>query len=233
MGRKMAINEIVLMVANICLAIFTLVLAIFTYYLYSEARKTREYQIELNRPELSVIFQPSKRFIQWINIHIKNIGRSPIYNLKLEKVEGEIISFNGKKISELEYLKKINYLSPNQEITQFFFNFVGNNLKPEEIKFDLFFKYEDEKRNIYRKKFSIDFGQFMDMSQLGEEPLYKISKNIEEIKTDIHHLSSGFHKLNVITQTKKEKQLEEKKFIEGIKTRQKEIKKKNETNTNK
>ncbi len=229
----MELSEIILIIANICLAIFTLVLAIFTYYLYSEARKTREYQIELNKPELSVTFDPSKRYIQWINIHIKNIGKSPIYNLELEKVERDVVCFNNKKISELEYLKKINYLRPEQEIIQFFYNFVGGSIKPEEINFDLFFKYEDEKKNIYRKKFSIDFGQFMDMSQLGEEPLYKISENIEKIKTEIHHLSSGFHKLNVITQTKKEKQMEEKKFIEGIKKRQKETSKKNETNTNK
>ena len=216
-------TELVYLISTILLAIFTLVLAIFTYYLYSEARKTREYQIELNRPELSIIFQPSKRFIQWIDVHIKNIGRSPIYNLKLEKVEGDTMSFNGKKVSELEYLKKINYLSPNQEIIQFFFNFVGSKTKPEKIKFKLFFKYENEKGKIYRKKFDIDFGQFMDMSQLGEEPLYKISKNIEEIKKDIHHFSSGFNKLRVITQTKKEKQAEEKNNIKKIKSRIKSV----------
>ncbi|MFW5846998.1 MAG: hypothetical protein ACOCUU_02440 [Nanoarchaeota archaeon] len=202
-------NELILAISTTFLAIFTLVLAIFTYYLYSEARKTREYHMVLNRPELSVTFQPSKKFIQRINIHIKNIGRSPIYNLELEKVEGDVTSFDGKEISELEYLKKINYLGPNQEIVQHFFNFIGSKLKPEEIKFDLFFKYENEKRNIYRKKFPIDFGQFRGMSQLGEEPLYKISKNIEKIKNDIHHLSTGFKKLQVITQTKKEKQAEE------------------------
>ena len=213
------ISEVVLVISTALLAIFTLVLAIFTYFLYSEARKTREYQIELNSSELSVVFEPSKRYIQWINIHIKNIGKSPIYNLELEKVEEDITCFNGKKISELEYLKKINYLRPEQEIVQFFFNFVNSKTKPEEIKFDLFFKYSDDKGNIYRRKFAVDFGQFMDMSQLGEEPLYKISKNIEEIKKDVHHFSSGFKKLQIITQTKKEKIEEEKENIKKIKRR--------------
>jgi len=213
------INETILIISNICLVVFTFVLAVFTYFLYSEAKKTREYQIELNKPELSVVFEPSKRYIQWINIHIKNIGKSPIYNLELEKVEGDIACFNGKKISELEYLKKINYLQPEQEIVQFFFNFVSNKTKPEEIKFKLFFKYSDEKRYVYRKKFAIDFSQFMNMSQLGEEPLFKISKNIEEIKENIRHLSTGFSKLQVITQTKKEKREDEKENFKKIKRR--------------
>jgi len=212
-------SELILAISTALLAIFTLVLTIFTYYLYSEARKTREYQIELNRPELSVIFQPSNRFIQWINVHIKNIGGSPIYNLTLEKIEGDVTSFNGKKISELEYLKKINYLIPNQEIVQFFFNFIGSKLKPEEIKFDLFFKYEDEKRRVYRKRFLIDFGQFMDMSQLGEDPTHSISKNLDKLENHIRLLSTGFHQLKVITQTKKEKQVEERENFKKIKKR--------------
>lgn len=213
--------DVVLAVSTVFLAIFTLILAIFTYFLFDEARKTREYQAELNKPELSIVFEPSKRYIQWINIHIKNIGRSSIYNLELEKVDKDIICFNGKKISELEYLKKINYLRPEQEIVQFFFNFVNSKSKPEEIKFNLFFKYSDENGKTYKKKFNIDFGQFMDMSQLGEEPLFKISDNLDKIKEDIRRLSNGFNKLQVITQTKKEHNKEQKDTISKIVKQQK------------
>jgi len=45
--------------------------------------------------------------------------------------------------------------------------------------------------------------------------------NFEELKKEIHLLSTGFHKLQVITQTKKEKREEDKKFIDEIKKRQK------------
>ena len=99
-------TDIILAISTVFLAIFTLVLAVFTYNLWSEAKKTREYNIELNKPELSVIFQPSKKYINFININIKNIGNSPIYNLKLKKVENDFaIPHLGKKpkISELKY----------------------------------------------------------------------------------------------------------------------------------
>jgi len=214
-------SDIILAISTALLAIFTLVLAIFTYLLYSEAKKTRDYQKELNRPELSVSFEPSQKYIQWINIHLKNIGKSPIYDLELERVEGrDLVCFNGKKISELEYLKKNNYIRPEQDIIQFFYNFVNSEKKPEEIQFDLNFKYYDRDKNVYRKKFVFDFKQFMDMSQLGEEPLYQISKNIEEIRKEIHNVSSG-QKLYVVTQTKKEKQTEERENIKKIERRMK------------
>jgi hypothetical protein len=218
---KMTPYEISMLITSIGLVMFTSALAIFTYRMYSEVKKTREFQIKLNKPELSIIFEPSKRFVQWINIQIKNIGKSPLYNLELEKVEGDFVCFNGKKISELEYLKKINYLRPEQEIVQFFYNFVNSNLKPEEIRFDLLFKYHDKDKKIYRKKFSFDFGQFRDMSSGDDEPFYKIAKNIESMQKDIHHLSTGFYKLSVITQTKKEKIEEDKKWLKQIKQRQK------------
>ncbi len=224
-------SDLILAISTIFLALFTLVLTVFTYFLYSEAKKSRTYQVDLNRPELSVSFEPSSKYIEWIDIHIKNIGKSPIYDLELEEVKGEdLICFNGKKVSDLEFLKKINYLRPEQEIVQFFYNFVNSQKKPDEIQFELYFRYYDKDKNVYKRKFVINFNQFMDMSQIGEEPLYQISKNIKEIRDEVHYLSSGFHKLNVITQTKKEKQSEEKENLKKIQRRQKlaEQQKKNE-----
>ncbi len=206
------------LVSSIFLMIFTGVLAYYTYYLYQETKKNRKYQIQLNQPELSVIFEPSKRYISWINIKIKNIGRNPLYNLELEKVENDFICFNDKKISELKYLQKINYLRPNQEIEQFFLSFVDGKNKPENIQFSLHFKYKNRNKRIFRKQFDFDFGQFNDMSQLGEEPFNKMAKELEKIEKNIGHFASGFKKLQVITQTKKEKRNEDIERIKKVKT---------------
>lgn len=220
-------------VSSIFLMIFTGVLACYTYYLYQETKRNREYQIQLNQPELSVIFEPSKKYINWINIKIKNIGRSPLYDLELEKVNNDFVCFNGKKLSELKYLQKINYLRPDQEIEQFFISLADGKNKPEKIQFSLFFKYKSKNKNknknkninFFRKRFDFDFTQFYDMSQLGEEPLNQIAKDLENIGKNIGYLASGFKKLQVITQTKKEKRKEEKEYIKKIKTRIKKTKK--------
>lgn len=151
-----------------------------------------------------------------------------MYNLRLKKVENDFeIPHLGKKlkISKLKYLSKINYLHSSQEIEQLFISFPQNEKKPEEMKFSLFFEYTDKpiKGNLYSKRFDIDFSQFLVMSQLGDEPIYKISKVLEQIKNDIGHLVSEFKKFNVITQTKKEKQDEDKKIIENV-TKKRKVK---------
>lgn len=204
--------------------IFTGVLAYYTYYLYQETRKNRKYQIQLNQPELSVIFEPSEKYINWINIKIKNIGRSPLYDLELEKVDNDLACFNGKKISELKYLQKINYLRPNHEIEQFFISLVDGKNKPEDIQFTLYFNYKNRNKGLFRKKFDIDFTQFHDMSQLGDEPLNKMAKELEKIEKNIGHLATGFKKLQVITQTKEEKRKEDKEFIKKVKAKAKQVK---------
>jgi hypothetical protein len=205
-------SEIILAISTIFLAVFTFVLAFFTFYLWQEAKKSRKYQIELNRPELSVVFEPSKKYINFLYINIKNIGRSPIYNLKLNKVEGDFnIPDRAKKLSELSYIKNIKYLRPNQEINQFFMSLHSLKEKIENLKFSMYFEYEDYRKKKYYKRFIFDFSELLDMSQLGDEPIYKIADSLEKIKQDIGHISSGFHKLQVITQTKKEKQEEDKK----------------------
>lgn len=221
-------SELILAISTVFLAIFTLVLAFFTFYLWQEAKKSREYQIELNRPELSVIFEPSKKYINFIYINIKNIGKNPLYNLKLNEVEGDFnIPIRDKKLSELSYLKKIKYIRPNQEIDQFFMSLHSlKDKKVEELHFSMYFEYEGHNRKKYYKKFDFDFSQFLDMSQLGDEPMNKIADSLDKIKRDIELFSSGFHKFQVITQTKKEKQEEEKKFLKNIKKRNESAEKK-------
>mgnify|MGYP006995563805 CR=1 FL=1 len=200
-------------ISNIFLMLFTGVLAYYTYYLYQETKKNRLYQIQLNQPELSIIFEPSKKYINFLFIKIKNIGRSPLYNLELEKIDNDFVCSNGKKVSELKYLQKINYLRPNQEIEQFFITFLDEKNKPEEMQFSLFFKYKNKNNKLFKKRFDFDFTQFQDMSQLGDEPLNKISEDLEKIGKDIGHLATGFKKLQVITETKKENMKEKQKYF--------------------
>ena len=56
---------------------------------------------------------------------------------------------------------------------------------------------------------------------MGEPPLYKIAKNVEEIKKDIHNLST-FHKIKVIRYTKEDVEEETKQLLERSKQPKKE-----------
>jgi len=54
--------------------------------------------------------------------------------------------------------------------------------------------YKNRFGKKYNEDFVIDFSELWGLEQLGEPPLHKIAKNIEDIQKDIHHLLTGFHR---------------------------------------
>ncbi len=199
-------------------AIATVVYAILTWRLVSETRKMREAQTE---PKVSVTIQPREEWIKLIDMVIQNIGLGPAYNIKFE-INPDFEYMKGKFLSELGFMKNgLKYLAPNQKL-QFFLtieNFEEKTKKSFEIKVT----YQNSIGKTYKDVYTIDFSQLIGLSQLGEEPpLYKIAKNVEEIKKDIHHLSTGFHKIKVIRYTKEDVEEETKQLLERSKQPKKE-----------
>ncbi len=198
-------------------AIATIVYAILTWKLVSETRKMREAQTEL---KVSVTIQPREEWINLIDMVIQNIGLGPAYNIKFE-INPDFEYMKGKFLSELGFMKNgLKYLAPNQKL-QFFLtieNFEEKTKKPFEIRVT----YQNSIGKTYKDVYMIDFSQLIGLSQLGEPPLYKIAKNVEEIKKDIHHLSTGFHKIKVIMYTKEDVEEERKQLLERFKQPKKE-----------
>ncbi len=97
-------------------------------------------------------------------------------------------------------------------------NFEEKTKKPFEIKVT----YQNSLDKKYEDIYVIDFSQLIGLSQLGEPPLYKIARNIEDIRKDIHNLSTGFNRLKVIRYTKEEVEKETKQMLERYKKQKKE-----------
>jgi hypothetical protein len=177
----------ILTFSTVVLAISTVVLTIFTWNLVNESKENRKYQKRINEPELSIICYPSKKSINNIFISIKNIGKSPIYNLKLENVEGDDFeTIMEENISETNFLNKQNYLRPEQEIKNLLIQIWGDD---KEFKiFNLKYSYNDNKNKKYIRNFKFDFNDFKglisssdDISSEKIKILKNISKNINKI----------------------------------------------------
>ncbi|MCD6214741.1 MAG: hypothetical protein J7J46_07180 [Candidatus Desulfofervidus sp.] len=199
-------------------AIATVVYAILTWRLVSETRKMREAQTE---PKVSVTIQPREEWINLIDMVIQNIGLGPAYNIKFE-INPDFEYMKGKFLSELGFMKNgLKYLAPNQKL-QFFLT-IENFEEKTKKSFEIRVTYQNSIGKTYKDVYTIDFSQLIGLSQLGEEPpLYKIAKNVEEIKKDIHHLSTGFHKIKVIRYTKEDVEEETKQLLERSKQPKKE-----------
>lgn len=175
------------------LALATLALVYFTYSLAEEAKKTREFQKQIYQPKLSVIFKQSPRWVHFLYLEIENIGKSPLYNLKLIKIENDFI-FDGlnkkTKIKDIKYIKRIIYLKPQQKISQFFASGLSNkNLFDQ--KFSLEFSYENENSELLHDKFNFDFSHFEDTTKLGKHSLEEISEELKKINNTINSNKEG------------------------------------------
>jgi len=192
-------------------AIATMVYAILTWKLVSETRKMREAQTE---PKISVTAQPREEWINFVDMIIQNIGLGPAYNIKF-RVNPDFEYEKGSFLSELGFMKNgLRYLAPNQKIQFFLTSLVEDFEAKVKVRSEVKVAYQNSVGKTYEDLYLIDFSQFLGLSQLGEPPLYKMAKNIEDIRKDIHHLSTGFHRMRVTMYTKKDVEEETKQRLE-------------------
>lgn len=206
-------------------AISTVVYAILTAHLVSETKKLRKIQIE---PEIAVYILPRKEWINFIDIIIENIGQGPAYNIKFH-FDKSLKVLKDKDIKRINILNKgIHYMAPKQKINFFITSMIENFEEKSKLVINVIVKYKSLNNKNYESKYILDFSQFLGVIQLGEPPLYKISKNIEAIKKDIHSLSTGFHKLKVYTYNSKDRSNEKKEIDELYQQQKKKTKSKKE-----
>lgn len=197
-------------------ALATIVYALLTWKLVSETKEMRETQTE---PRISVIFQPKEEWVNFIDMVIKNIGLGPAYDIQFE-ISPDFEYRKGHFLSKLNIMKGVKYLAPNQKI-QFFLTSLVENFEDKIKKpFNIKVTYKNKFGKNYSEPFTIDFSELVGLEQLGKPPLYKIAKNIEKIQEEIHHLSTGFHRLNTIIYTKKDIEQENKQLMKRIKSKE-------------
>jgi len=188
-------------------AFATIIYAILTWKLVSETRRMREVQTE---PKVSVIIQPREERINFIDMVIQNVGLGPAYNIKFE-INPDFEYINGKTLSELGFIKNgLPYLAPKQKL-QFFLTDMTKNFE-EKIKksFKIKVIYQNGIGKSYEDVYIIDFSQLTGLVHFGDHPLYKIAKEIEEIRKDIHRITTEFHGIRM-------DMLTEEHFEEGMK----------------
>jgi hypothetical protein len=169
-------------------------------------------------PDISVIVQPRKEFINFIDLIIENIGNGPAYNISFE-VSKDFIIPSDEKLSELPIMKKIEYMTPSQKIQFFLASMIDDKDNPK--KFTITANYENKNGKEYTSEYIVDFNKFKGLTQLGKPDSYKIANNIEKIRKDFHNLYTGFKRLKIETYNKEDRK-EEQRIKEERRQKQKE-----------
>ena len=170
--------------SSVIIAISTIFYVLLTYFLVKETVLLRR---ENSRPIVTIDISPSERWINFLDLEVKNIGRGIAYDVKfeiLDKNNNPIV----KRLNELEFIKnKINYLSPERTIKTFLTSLSSDfdsKIKPFTIKI----KYSNSTKRNFEEEFDINIAMLKGTSQMGENPLYKIANNLDDIKREISNI---------------------------------------------
>lgn len=194
-------NGVFNLVFSSIVTIATCCYALLTWKLVSETRKMREVQTE---PVISVITKPKEEQLNFIDMVIKNIGLGPAYDIKF-KIEPDFEWREGKYFSQYGFMKRgLNYLAPDQEVNFFLTSMIEDGKRKMEDEFELIIIYKNSLRKVYEKKFLFDFSELEGIHKVGRPPLYKISKNLEEISDNFRKVCNGISKLNIVAYTKED-----------------------------
>lgn len=93
-----------------------------------------------------------------------------------------------------------------------------------ETPFEVHVSYQNSLGKALEDHYIIDFSVMVGLAQLGEPSLHKLAKNIEQLNRDIHHISTGFHRIKAIVYTKADFEEEQKQMLEEVKKRQRKQK---------
>ena len=202
-GEVMVVTDVFLLVFSGVVAISTLIYAYLTWRLVGETRRMREVQTE---PKISVFVELNEHISTGMDLVIRNDGQGPAYNIRFT-FRGDPTYFGGDRpVDQLPVIRNgLTYLAPNQTfrfMLGFLFGDAFNNAIQNPWSIDVV--YESQSEKSCRDSYTIDFSQFSELIVGGGSPLYKIEKHLDALQRDVHHLTTGFHKIRVITQTQEE-----------------------------
>jgi len=215
-------TDIIIAVFSGVVGISTGVYAFLTWKLVSETKKMREVQTE---PRVWVGIYTREESIHLKDLVIQNIGMGPAYNITFEIIP-DFEYLNGKFLSNLNLFKDgLRYLAPNQKVQFFLTNMLENWDKKIKTPFNVGVYYQNSLGRKLEDHYTIDFSLLVGLAYVGEPPLQKIAKNVEEMQKDLGRVSSGFNRIKTIVYTKQDIDEEEKAILERIKQSREEEKK--------
>jgi hypothetical protein len=177
-------------------ALSTFVNAILTWRLTAETMRMRKAHTE---PNVSIYLQQSRAGLHFLDLVVRNIGSGPAYDVTFEVLE-EFDVPKEEKLSQIGFIQAgINYMPPDYRLRTYFLSFLGHY---EQI-IDKNIKVQISYKNVKKEKISeiilLNMSQYKGIRGLGEDPLDKMAKAIESIKTNINHIATGFKHLRVDT----------------------------------
>jgi hypothetical protein len=157
----------------------TFIVALLTFRTISEMKATR---ISQTRPHIIIDIE-LRRGRPVFDLRIRNIGNGIGYNFKSEWTP-DLVNTKGVNYSNMNMVKKIEYLPPDKEMKTFFDSTISYYQKQPPLPRSYIVKvgYEDEHKNMYKDEFKIDLSTYENITYTAERDLNNVVKVLEQIR---------------------------------------------------
>lgn len=204
----------------------TAVYAALTWILVKETRMMRKVQTE---PKLQISVASLDYAIQIVRLHISNIGLGPALDVKFEPkviAGGEPAEKLLAEFTDVNFFKiGLKYFGPNQERVSAYTQITEDNDGKMGSVLSLDVTYRSTTGKIYQESLIVDMSELKGNYQLGKPHAYAIAQSLDGIQKDIHHLTTGFHRIETNIYTNKDRANENMQLLAKREQWQKEINK--------
>lgn len=181
------------------IAAATLVYVLLTRTLVLETRRTRELQSD----PLIAVYAEDTVSIHFQDFVVRNIGAGPAYKIRFQVLQ-DFECEKSTAFSTLPFVSAgLKYLAPAQQFSFFLTNLLENSDVKLEAALKLRVGWENREGREFSEDFTIDFSHRKGCTYLQRKDVEDVARELEKIGREIGHLSSGFHKLQVIVHERK------------------------------
>ncbi|HSB96590.1 MAG TPA: hypothetical protein VLC91_09085 [Spongiibacteraceae bacterium] len=176
--------------------IATAVYAALTWVLVKETRMMREVQTE---PKLQVTVNSFDFAIHIVRLHIRNVGLGPALNVSFkprvlsggQSAERLLIEFTDVNFFSVG----LKHFGPGQERVSAYTQLTEDHDGKMTAVLAIDVTYCSATGKTYSDSLVVDMSELRGGYQLGKPHVYAIAQSLESIQKDIHHLSTGFHRI--------------------------------------
>ena len=200
----------------------TIVYALLTWSLVRETRRMRRAQTDA---KMVIGLDTREEQINLVDLFIRNEGVGPAHNVRFKV---EMVGSTGhpeilESIQSLGFINQgLEYFSPRQEIRSFLTSMIGDFEAKLATRVGVVIDYSTASGERVGDEYILDLSVFRGVNRLGTPDLHSIAESLKSLKTDVGHLSSGFRKLQVITQDKSDYHREQEERWEAARERRRE-----------
>lgn len=176
--------------------IATAVYAALTWILVNETRMMREVQTE---PKLQVTVSSFDFAVHIVRLHIRNVGLGPALNVTFKPkvlVGGQSAEKLLAELTDVNFFNVgLKHFGPGQERVSAYTQLTEDHDGKMASVLAIDVTYSSATGKSYSDSLVVDMSELKGGYQLGKPHLYAIAQSLEKMQEDIHHLTTGFHRI--------------------------------------